>query len=372
MANLPVSMDSMFVSSSSLSQLPEEITKTFAASYEDAFAGMGGAGQRRIRIRKTDFELLDGGSSTAIPANELAGVFVGAAKSNYAVWYERDYAPGQEPEAPDLIWEIDSACTVFPDALPEEYRHKVMRGGKLRWGFQIRKRLAFVLLRNFNGTNVLDCDHPYILDVTAMSLYGNGLPQQNMFKWAGLRDLCQQYSVGNIQVTPSMFLTQIVLDPTVSVSGVVMFRPYFDRNNHLAFLNPDIMSQVYETACSEGTRELLTVREKLTYGDDNENAVPVQEHKPAPKPAAPVQAPKPAAPVQEPKPAPVQKEVKAEVPHAEPVKDAAMRSLLDQAEAAMSQGKTATVSHNTAKAAPAPDEGPVANNVQALLDELSF
>ena len=94
MANLPVSMDSMFVSSSSLSQLPEEITKTFAASYEDAFAGMGGAGQRRIRIRKTDFELLDGGSSTAIPANELAGVFVGAAKSNYAVWYERDYAPG--------------------------------------------------------------------------------------------------------------------------------------------------------------------------------------------------------------------------------------------------------------------------------------
>ena len=364
MANLPVSMDSMFVSSSSLSQLPEEITKAFASSYEDAFAGMGGAGQRRIRIRKTDFELLDGGSSTAIPANELAGVFVGAAKSNYAVWYERDYAPGQEPEAPDLIWEIDSACTVFPDALPEEYRHKVMRGGKLRWGFQIRKRLAFVLLRNFNGVNVLDCDHPYILDVTAMSLYGNGLPQQNMFKWAGLRDLCQQYSVGNIQVTPSMFLTQIVLDPTVSVSGVVMFRPYFDRNNHLAFLNPDIMSQVYETACSEGTRELLTVREKLTYGDDNENAVPVQEHKPAPKPAAPVQEPKPA-----PKPAaPVQKEVKADVPHAEPVKDAAMRSLLDQAEAAMSQGKTETVS----RTAPAPDEGPVANNVQALLDELSF
>jgi hypothetical protein len=189
-----------------------------------------------------------------------------------------------------------------------------------------------------------------------------------MFKWSGLRNLCQQYSVGNIQVTPSMFLTQIVLDPTVSVSGVVMFRPYFDRNNHLAFLNPDIMSQVYETACSEGTRELLTIREKLTYGDDNENAVPVQEHKPAPKPAAP----KPAAPVQEPKPAPVQKEVKAEVPHAEPVKDAAMRSLLDQAEAAMSQGKTETASHNTAKTAPAPDEGPVANNVQALLDELSF
>ena len=84
----------------------------------------------------------------------------------------------------------------------------------------------------------------------------------------------------------------------------------------------------------------------------------------APKPAAP----KPAAPVQEPKPAPVQKEVKAEVPHAEPVKDAAMRSLLDQAEAAMSQGKTETVS----RTAPAPDEGPVANNVQALLDELSF
>ena len=76
--------------------------------------------------------------------------------------------------------------------------------------------------------------------------------------------------------------------------------------------------------------------------------------------------------MQEPKPVPVQKEVKADVPHAEPVKDAAMRSLLDQAEAAMSQGKTETVSHNTAKAAPAPDEGPVANNVQALLDELSF
>lgn len=359
MSNLPVSMDSMFVTSGSLAQLPEEITKAFASSYEDAFAGMGGAGQRRIRIRKTDFELLDGGSSTVIPANELAGVFVGAAKSNYAVWYERDYAPGQEPEAPDLIWNIDNNFTVFPDALPEEYRQKVMRGGKLRWAFQIRKRLAFVLLRNFNGQSVLDCDHPYILDVTAMSLYGNGLPQQNMYKWSGLRDLCQQYSAGGIQVTPSMFLTQIVLDPTVSVSGVVMFRPYFDRNNHLAFLSPDIMSQVYNIMCAESTQELLTVREKLTYGDDIQEA--------SSRPAKPVRK-EAAAPVQkaEPQPQPVA------VPHAEPAKDAAMRTLLDQAEAAMSQGKTETVSRNTAKAAPAPDEGPVANNVQALLDELSF
>lgn len=360
MSNLPVSMDSMFVTSGSLAQLPEEITKAFASSYEDAFAGMGGAGQRRIRIRKTDFELLDGGSSTVIPANELAGVFVGAAKSNYAVWYERDYAPGQEPEAPDLIWNIDNNFTVFPDALPEEYRQKVMRGGKLRWAFQIRKRLAFVLLRNFNGQNVLDCDHPYILDVTAMSLYGNGLPQQNMYKWSGLRDLCQQYSAGGIQVTPSMFLTQIVLDPTVSVSGVVMFRPYFDRNNHLAFLSPDIMSQVYTTMCAESTQELLTVREKLTYGDDSQEA-PSKPAKPVRKEAA--------APVQKAEPQPQPQPQPVTVPHAEPAKDAAMRTLLDQAEAAMSKkaGVEAPVQKTEAAA-----EGPVANNVQALLDELSF
>lgn len=356
MSNLPISsMDGMFVSSGSLSQLPEELTKAFASSYEDAFAGMGGAGQRRIRIRKTDFELLDGGSSTVVPAQELAGVFVGAAKSNYAVWYERDYAPGQEPEAPDLIWNIDPEFTVFPDALPEEFRQKVMRGGKLRWAFQIRKRLAFVLLRNFGGQTVLDCDHPYILDVTAMSLYGNGLPQQNMFKWSGLRDLCQQYSAGGIQITPSMFLTQIVLDPTVSVSGVVMFRPYFDRNGKLAFLNPDIMSQVYATMCAQSTQDLLTVREKLTYGDDNTQA-----------PAAP-KATAPAAPA-----APKLKPETVSVPHAEPAKDAAMRTLLDQAEAAMSHKAGTAPASAPVQNKPSSEENPVANNVQALLDELSF
>ena len=191
-----------------------------------------------------------------------------------------------------------------------------------------------------------------------MSLYGNGLPQQNMYKWSGLRDLCQQYSAGGIQVTPSMFLTQIVLDPTVSVSGVVMFRPYFDRNNHLAFLSPDIMSQVYTTMCAESTQELLTVREKLTYGDDIQEA--------SSRPAKPVRK-EAAAPVQKAEPQPQPQPVT--VPHAEPAKDAAMRTLLDQAEAAMSKkaGAEAPVQKMEAAA-----EGPVASNVQALLDELSF
>ena len=353
---LPAEFNSMFAPINSLANISDDARNLFNASFGEAFSGMTGGGVRRIRVAKTNFELIDGNNVTPVPSDGLIGVLVGASRGNYATWYARSYAPGQEPAAPDLVWEIDPACTVFPDALPAQYREKVNINGKLRWAFQIRKRLAFALLRNIDGQPVLDTDHPYMLDITSMSMYGDGVPAQNMYRWAGLRSVCQQASTSGITVTPNMFLTQIVLDPTVSVAGVVMFRPCM-QNGQLGILAPDMLKKVYDCMLSEGTKELVTIHEKLTLDDAQPTATADTLQQPQIVTVPPVTQPAPAPAPEQPKPAPVQPAPQTEI---------GMASLLAQAEAAM-HGTPAPAQPATTPAADATE-----NNVQALLDQLSI
>lgn len=239
--------------------------------YDEAFTGLGGAAIRRIKVRKTDFLLKDGMNEEVIPANELVGVFVGANKVNHAVWYEKDYINGQEPEIPDLTWIMPTPDT-FPDALPAQFHKKVIKNGQEMWGFQILRRVAFCIVRMINGVPVLDTERPFVMDISSMSLYGKGLPNQNMYKWSGIADVCRSYSNQGIRVTPAMFLTKIILDPNVTVTGVVSFQPQRDpQTNHLKFLDQNSINAVYDVAQRQTTRDMLEIREKLTY----KNAAPV-------------------------------------------------------------------------------------------------
>lgn len=299
-----------FSNNGQLPVLPADVMQQMKQFMDDDFSDLGGGTMRFIRPRKSDFLLVDGGNQEVVYGHELFGVLVCVAPTNHCVWYDREYAPGQEPSAPDLIWN-QMAPDQFPDALPEMYRHKILRNGQERWGFQIRRRTVWALCRKDpNGQMMLDMSRPFILDLTSMSLFGKSNPQQNAYKFAGLKDLCTQYSGNGFICTPSMFMTQIFLDPNVSVAGVVVFRPARDAQGNLSFLDAQTIQSVYAARTSQEVQDMRVVREKLDYTPDGSNSAfsaPAQLAA-APQPVAPV------APMSQPVPAPV-----APMPSAIPV-----------------------------------------------------
>lgn len=294
---IPVS----FSNNGQLPVLPADVMQQMKQFMDDDFSDLGGGAMRFIRPRKSDFLLVDGGNQEVVYGHELFGVLICVAPTNHCVWYDREYAPGQEPSAPDLIWN-QTAPDQFPDALPEMYRHKILRNGQERWGFQIRRRSVWALCRKDpNGQMMLDMSRPFILDLTSMSLFGKSNPQQNAYKFAGLKDLCTQYSGNGFICTPSMFMTQIFLDPNVSVAGVVVFRPARDAQGNLSFLDAQTIQSVYAARTSQEVQDMRVVREKLDYTPDGSNSAfsaPAQLAA-APQPVAPVApvAPMAAAPV---------------------------------------------------------------------------
>lgn len=273
--------------------LPAKLLQGMTALYEDAFNDLGGGGYRRIKVRKLDFALVDSGVETTVPNGMLDVVILGAAPHNHAVWYDRPFTPGQEPAAPDLVW-IRKTEDTFPDALPVEFRKKVVRDGRETWAFQILRRVVFAVVRpQPDGSRVLDLDNPYIMDLSSMSLYGKGNPQAGIFKFSGLYNFCQQMGAHGYTVTPGMFLTKIVMDSTVSVAGVVSFQPVF-QNGTPAFLDVDTIQRVYQAAVSPQVKDMLTVRERLAYSGSAAPAAPVATAAFVPPVApAPVVAPTP-------------------------------------------------------------------------------
>lgn len=298
------------------SQLPT-LSGDFMQKMKEAmtsdFNDLSGGGVRFIRPRKSDFLLVDGGNQEVVYGHELFGVLICAAPTNHCVWYAKEFAPGQEPAAPDLIWN-QTAPDAFPDALPEQYWRKVIRNGQERWGFQIRRRTIWALCRkDASGQMMLDVSRPYILDLTSMSLFGKPNLQQNAYKFANFKDVCNQYSSNGFICTPSMFVTQIFLDPNVSVTGVVVFRPQRDQQGNLVFLDGQTIQSVYEARMSQEVQDVREVKEKLDWMPEGgvqptqpvvlpTIGTPVQ----APAAPAPQPAPIPVAPVQSvPQPAPI-------------------------------------------------------------------
>lgn len=243
--------------------LPAEVMANMAVMYDESFAGLGGMGFRRIRVGKVGFILQDGQNKETVPFDQLFGVFVGSSPANHAVWYAKDFVPGQEPEEPDLVWMMPTPDS-YPDALPHQFRKKINKNGREVWAFQILRRVAFVLMRNVGGQFFLDIEKPYIMDLSSMSLFGKGMPEQNMYKWSGLRDMCAQNSTAQMQIMPSMFITKIVVDVNAP-SGVVMFMPMRDKQSgQLQYLDSSLVVAVHDCAQRTSTRDMLKVREKLT------------------------------------------------------------------------------------------------------------
>lgn len=273
--------------------------------FNNAFAGFSGA-SRFLRPRKMDFALNAGGTVTTINNGDVIGVLLGVAPYDHCTWYERSYNPGQEPASPDLCW-VRYTPDTFPEGLPAEFRRKVNINGAERWAFRIARRTVWALLaHDGNGQAMLDIDNPVIMDMTSASMWGKSDTRSHSYKWSGLKGFCAQWSTGGRQCNPSMFWTQILIDPVSSVAGVVVFRPVLTQQGTPSWLDNDTYSRVIETALGSNVADMLKVTEILTRGA--KAGAPVQSSQPAGTPvqptvAQPVQqpaaqpAPQPAAPV---------------------------------------------------------------------------
>lgn len=357
MANLPVVFDN---SNTAYPALPAELMQQLAAMSEE-FKDFAGGTFRRIKARRMDFQLIGDGGTVDVPANELIGVMLATAPYNHCIWYAKSFTPGQEPDSPDLVW-IQKTPDDFPAALPKKFHSKIVDNGREHWGFQILRRTVWALARRgADGQLNIDYDRPYILDLSSMSMFGKGAPENNMYKLSGLVNFCKRQSSNAYIVNPCMFLTQIALDTTASVTGPLMFRPQLTPDGRSAALLPtEHIAAAMQARNSQEVQDLLTVREKLDYpgpGAPKGMATGAQvaqlAEMPAPAPVAmPVTPVAPVAPAPAPAPAPVPQTV---VQVNQPVSQtSAAESLLAQAQAALSGG----VTYATPAAAPAPAPTP--------------
>lgn len=240
----------------------QDLAQQYAALVASMNEGVGGT-LNFIRPGKIDFTLVEGGNKRQVPNGQVAGVLLAVSPHDFCTWYQKSYTVGQEPEEPDLVWNWPDH-NQFPDALPQELRKKQLINGKERWAFRVARRSVWALFSNVNGQAMLNLSAPYILDMTSMSLYGQGNPQANMYKYSGLMSLCQRMSGNGFICSPAMFLTAIVIDPQSPVSGVVNFCPQIN-NGQLAYLDNNTFQQVLQLALSQQVKDMLMVKEKLEW-----------------------------------------------------------------------------------------------------------
>lgn len=339
--------------------MPQAMMEQYQLAVASMSEGFGGA-FNYIRPGKLDFKLVENGVARTVPNGAVVGVLLGVSPVDFCTWYEKAYQPGQEPEQPDLVWEWPNHAT-FPDALPTQFRQKIMQNGKERWAFRVARRSVWAILNEVNGQYMLNLDTPYILDITSMSMFGKSEPQNNVYKFSGLMSMCQRMSQPGFSCSPAMFFTQLAIDAASPVSGVINFRPRVE-NGQLSYLDNATFQSVLHLMFSDQVKDMLKVKEKLTCGNSTQpqvqpTAAPVQPAQPVVQPVAltpptatvaqPVQ---PVAPVQPPVGQPVQPVAltqpvltpsvqTATQPPAAPVQPTAVPSedLLAQAQAALNQ-----------------------------------
>lgn len=289
--NLPVQF-----STDATPAVPQQFLAQFQLAAQQMTQGFG-ASFNRIRPGTATFTLIEGGNTREVNNGQVAGVLLGIAPYDHCTWYEKDYVPGQEPEAPDLVWEWKTPDT-FPAALPAKYRKKTMVNGKERWKFQIARRSVWALVKpDANGQPMLDLDNPYILDMTSMSLYGKGNPQAGTFKYTGLVNFCKSFSSGPVQIVPSMFVTQILLDTAAKLAGVVVFKPMLDQSGRPQYLDAATFDSVINTMFSQTVQDALKVQEKLEWPVNSTASTVATNPSATTAPVTPVASPVTASPV---------------------------------------------------------------------------
>ena len=201
--------------------LPSNIAALAEQSFTDAFSGFS-SGLRWVRHTNNGFELRRGGSTEdTIMVNAFVAVLLKVSPYNHCTWYERDFAPGQEPEQPNLVWLDTQGNGTHPAALPPQFRQKIVKNGREVWAYKIARRTVWALAKmGPTGVSSIDFDNPVLLDISSSSLFGHAQPQAGIFKWNELAAFCKQRSGNGFVCSPTMFLTRIVPDNMAHTIGV--------------------------------------------------------------------------------------------------------------------------------------------------------
>ena len=336
--------------------LPSNIAALAEQSFTDAFSGFS-SGLRWVRHTNNGFELRRGGSTEdTIMVNAFVAVLLKVSPYNHCTWYERDFAPGQEPEQPNLVWLDTQGNGTHPAALPPQFRQKIVKNGREVWAYKIARRTVWALAKmGPTGVSSIDFDNPVLLDISSSSLFGHAQPQAGIFKWNELAAFCKQRSGNGFVCSPTMFLTRIVPDNMAHTIGVWNFQPMLNQQTgQLEYLPYDLIEQAFTRAQAPDVVENVMVKEKLTMD------------------GAPIQQPVPQAPIQQPVQA--QKPVltmpqEIQVPVAEDMSAEDLTALA--AQTAQILGNTAPVTTPAPAARPAmPNEDVAAFNAQSMIDSL--
>lgn len=335
--------------------LPSNIAALAEQSFTDAFSGFS-SGLRWVRHTNNGFELRRGGSTEdTIMVNAFVAVLLKVSPYNHCTWYERDFAPGQEPEQPNLVWLDTQGNGTHPAALPPQFRQKIVKNGREVWAYKIARRTVWALAKmGPTGVSSIDFDNPVLLDISSSSLFGHAQPQAGIFKWNELAAFCKQRSGNGFVCSPTMFLTRIVPDNMAHTIGVWNFQPMLNQQTgQLEYLPYDLIEQAFTRAQAPDVVENVMVKEKLTM-DGSAVQTPVQQ------PVAPVQAQKPVLTMPQ----------EIQVPAAEDMSAEDLAALA--AQTAQILGGTASVVAPVAPAQPAAtNEDVAAFNAQRLIDVLS-
>ena len=353
--------------------LPSAIAALAEQSFTDAFSGFS-SGLRWVRHTNNGFELRRGGSTEdTIMVNAFVAVLLKVSPYNHCTWYERDFAPGQEPEQPNLVWLDTQGNGTHPAALPPQFRQKVVKNGREVWAYKIARRTVWALAKTGqNGVIDIDFDNPVLMDISSSSLFGHAQPQAGIFKWNELAAFCKQRSGNGFVCSPTMFLTRIVPDNAAHTIGVWNFQPMLNQQTgQLEYLPLDLIEKAFTRAQAPDVVENVMVKEKLTMDGAPVQQAPVQQ---APVQQAPVQQPAQVqAPVQQPAQVQAHKPVLSmpqdiQVPGA----DMSMEDLAAlAAQTAQILGDTAPIAtpESPMRAAPS-NEDVAAFNAQNMIDKL--
>ena len=259
--------------------LPSAIAALAEQSFTDAFSGFS-SGLRWVRHTNNGFELRRGGSTEdTIMVNAFVAVLLKVSPYNHCTWYERDFAPGQEPEQPNLVWLDTQGNGTHPAALPPQFRQKVVKNGREVWAYKIARRTVWALAKTGqNGVIDIDFDNPVLMDISSSSLFGHAQPQAGIFKWNELAAFCKQRSGNGFVCSPTMFLTRIVPDNMAHTIGVWNFQPMLNQQTgQLEYLPLDLIEKAFTRAQAPDVVENVMVKEKLTIDGAPVQQAPVQQ-----------------------------------------------------------------------------------------------
>lgn len=249
-------------------QLPPALLSQDALGLGKALTGGLGAGINRISLKGNRFRLLQAGQEIAVlEQSDLDVVIVGSTNSVSRLYYKEKYNSGQDKVKP-TCWSHDG---VKPDGdVPGDQKQStacascqqnikgsaVGDNGAQSRACAFRKRIVVVPPSQLGDGETPEA---YALDVNALSLFGDGLPNQNKYSLGGYGKFLSTPRNGFASgIPPIAVITRLTLDSNSSVPKL-FFGVGTNDAGRASFLSTEQINAAMVVAKSADVARLVTV-----------------------------------------------------------------------------------------------------------------